>query len=104
MSLQSIQIVFCICLYLSGQRHFNRHGYQLCQEAAVEGHHEHHRVIVGENKCNLKEYHRHDMSWYDMLRRSCFGHGVQQVSRSETKHLLPRISNEAAILYLSKTE
>lgn len=40
--------------YLSGQRDFNRHRYQLCQEAAIEGHHEHHWVIVWKNKCDLQ--------------------------------------------------
>lgn len=40
--------------YLSGQRDFNRHRYQLCQEAAIEGHHEHHRVTVWKNKCDLQ--------------------------------------------------
>lgn len=40
--------------YLSGQRDFNGHRYQLCQEAAIEGHHEHHWVIVWKNKCDLQ--------------------------------------------------
>lgn len=40
--------------YLSGKGNFDGHGYQLCQEAAVKGHHEHHRVVVGENKCDLQ--------------------------------------------------
>lgn len=107
MLIYSQEVVFCIFLYLSGQRHFDRHRYQLCQEAAVEGHHEHHWVVVGENKCNLQVYHRRDM--YDMLRSSFLsksmdgkGHGVQQVSwsKSEAKRLLSLTSNEVVILYL----
>lgn len=40
--------------YLSGKGNFDGHWHQLCQEAAVKGHHEHHRVVVGENKCDLQ--------------------------------------------------
>lgn len=52
----SQEIVLCCCLYLSGQRHFDRHRYELCQETAVEGHHEHHWVVVREHKCNLQVF------------------------------------------------
>ena len=60
----------CVCFYLSGQWHFYRHRYQPCQEAAVEGHYEHHRVVVWENKCNLRMFHRRDMSRY-LFHSSC---------------------------------
>lgn len=40
--------------YLSGEGNFDGYWHQLRQEAAVKGDHEHDRVVVGENKCNLQ--------------------------------------------------
>lgn len=106
---KSQETIFCFGLYLSGQRHFDGHRDQLCQETAVEGHHEHHRVVVGENECNLRgvtEKIGHIMCYCIMpfliSVNVCKTKEIvcSSYHRQETRHFHVPTSNGMMVLYL----
>ena len=50
--------------YLAGEGHLDGHGDHLGQETPVEGHHEGHRVVVGEHQRHLVQWRNTECKGY----------------------------------------